>query len=239
MESLPANLLIFPLIGGYYITTRYERSKYIGQRKSTQAVLFDAVLVAIPLLAVSLGITTALTYMFPEAVFFLKEKLFPIKDEFFGTCLLSSIIAFVFVKTANAFLDETKSIFRAIEIVGNELEVLFLSSCRDSQLIQITLKSNKVYIGWVEVISKPTQNQFIRLLPLFSGYRDDKSKELEITTDYSKVYFDLLKRGKMNAIRQADVNLVINTAEILTASKFDFDYFEKFVLERKSDPVNN
>lgn len=234
MESLPVNLLLFPLMGGYYITTRLEPSKFIGQRKSSQAVFFDAVLTAIPLLFFSLVITTMSTYLFPDMVALLKDKVFPIKDDYFGTCFLSVVIAFTFVKISNWKTDEFDAICRAIEIVGNELEMLFLCSCRESQLIQITLTNNKVYIGWVEIIAKPSQDQYVRLLPFLSGYRSDQTKELSITTDYSLVYSDLISKGQIKAINQADVNLVIKTSEILSASKFDFDYFEKFEASKSS-----
>jgi hypothetical protein len=240
LESLPLNLLIFPLVGGYYITTRLESSKYISQRLGSQAILFNAILVSMPLLVVSLAITTAATNVFPSHVHWAKHSLFPIKQEFFGTCLLSIVISFVGTQICNRWIKESDAINSAIEQIGNELELLFSYSCNESQLIQITLKNDKVYIGWVKVLPKPSHCPYVQIIPLFSGYRDAQ-KELTITTDYSRVYSQMIQRGRMRALDDADVNLVLEVNEIISASKFDFDLFEAFSAQgggsnRRSNP---
>ncbi|MCX8490502.1 MAG: hypothetical protein ORN54_05495 [Cyclobacteriaceae bacterium] len=186
MEDLPINLLLFPLVGGYYITTRLEDSKFISQRLSAQAIVFNAVLVGMPLMAISLAITTVITYIFPTHVMWIRSTLFPIKDDFFGTCLLAILISFLYTKIRNHFIDETRAIYSAIEKSGSELELLVAYSFKESQLIQLSLRNDKVYIGWAEVLPKPSHCQYIQLIPLFSGYRDDK-KELIIVTNYSLV----------------------------------------------------
>ena len=91
----------------------------------------------------------------------------------------------------NSFIDESKAILTAVKRIGHELELLFAISVEESQLIQVTLKNDKAYVGWVEIIPKPNPTQYVKLIPLFSGYRDEK-KELKITTDYSLVYSDFI-----------------------------------------------
>jgi hypothetical protein len=226
-DSIPLNLLLFPLVGGYYMTTRIRHSKYIGQRLSSQAIIFNAVLNAVPLMIVSLASSTALTYYLNNIVEWIKKDLFPIKDEFFGTCLLSLIIAFLYTKIVNFRIDETEAIYDAIQEIGNELELLFADSCVYSFTIQVTLKNDKVYVGWVKVLPKPDQCPYIQLVPLLSGYRNN-SKEMIITTDYSPVYNDLIKKGKVKSVDEADMNLVLQVNEIISASRFDFDTFEAF-----------
>jgi hypothetical protein len=232
-DSLPINLLLFPLVGGYYITTRLEASKYIGQRLTSQALIFNAVLVAMPLLVASLIITTTLTAIFKTQVEWTKQNVFPIKDDYFGTCLLSLALAYGFTRFRNSRIDDTDAIYSAIQVIGNELELLFATSCVDSQLIQITLKNDKVYVGWVKVLPKPSQCPYVQLIPLFSGYRN-AAKELQITTDYSPIYSQLIKRGKITNLEDADVNLVVQVNEVISASKFDFDVFEAFVQAKKN-----
>src|SRR5262249_36146008 len=121
----------------------------------------------------------------------------------------------------------SEAIYNAIEEIGNELELLFASSCVFSETIQITLKNDKVYIGWVKVLPKPSQCPYVQLIPLLSGYRN-QSKELVITTDYSPVYAEMIKRGKITDLDDSDMNLVVQVNEIISASKFDFDIFESF-----------
>lgn len=219
-------------MGGYYITTRLEGAKFISQRLSSQAIFFNAVLIGIPLLIFSLGITTAATSILPTQVEWIKTNVFPLKDDYFGTCFLSVLLAFVFTKYRNWRIDEAEFIQKAIDEIGNELELLVSHSFKESKLIQLTLKNDKVYIGWAEVLPKPSHCQYIQLIPLFSGYRDEK-KELVITTDYSSVYSELIQKGKIRDIKQLKMNLVIMADEIITASKFDFEIFESFVEKKK------
>jgi hypothetical protein len=158
-------------------------------------------------------------------------KCLPIKDDFFGTCLLSVLISFFYTKIRNYYIDETKAIYQAIEKSGSELELLVAYSCSESKLIQLTLKNDKVYIGWAEVLPKPSHCPYIQLIPLFSGYRDEK-KELVIVTDYSLVYSELIQKGKIKDIQELKMNLVIQSNEIISASRFDFEIFESFVSKK-------
>lgn len=182
-------------------------------------------------MAISLIITSTLTYIFPTHVEWIRQSVFPIKDDFFGTCLLSVLISFFYTKIRNYYIDETKAIYQAIEKSGSELELLVAYSCSESKLIQLTLKNDKVYIGWAEVLPKPSHCPYIQLIPLFSGYRDEK-KELVIVTDYSLVYSELIQRGKIKDIQELKMNLVIQSNEIISASRFDFEIFESFVSKK-------
>jgi hypothetical protein len=214
------------LVGGYYVVTRLERFKYLNQRLSGQHIVFNAIIAGVPLLVISLLISGGLTYFFEDKVSWVKS-FFPIKDQYFGTCVLSFFLAVVGTGFSNRFIDETESIYRSIVRIGNELELLFAESCLYNELIQITLKSDKVYIGWVGVLPEPSQCLYIQLIPLLSGYRDDK-KELIITTDYSQVYSEYIRKGQIKNIDELEMNLVLPVNEIVSASRFDFDIFERF-----------
>lgn len=221
------NLLLFPLVGGYYIATRSERYKYLNQRLGSQAVLFNSIIIGIPLLLVCLVISVLMSYYFREWVTNIKTNWFPIQDQYFGTCALSFIVAILVTKIINIITAKSDAIESAIRHVGNELELLFSFSALESEPIQITLKNDKVYIGWVEILPQPSQCPYVRVIPLFSGYRD-VNKELKITTDYSRVYNEYLTRGMIKDVADLDVNVVIQVSEILTAGRFEFEIFEKF-----------
>lgn len=221
------NLLLFPLVGGYYIVTRSERYKYLNQRLGSQAVLFNSIIVGIPLLLVSLVTAAIASYYFKDQVAYIKNNYFPIQDEYFGTCALSFVLAVFTTWLINVFTAKSDAIAAAIDSVGNELELLFSYSAVESAPIQVTLKNDKVYIGWIEILPQPSQCPYIRLIPLFSGYRD-RRKELKITTDYSHVYNDFINRGMIRDIADLDVNVVIQVSEVLSAGRFEFEIFEKF-----------
>lgn len=227
MDSVLVNLLLFPLVGGYYITTRLEESKYIGQRRSSQTVLFNAIIVGIPLLVVSLVITTTITLLLPQWVDWIKVEIFPIQNKFLGTCFLSYILAIVGTKLRNKYINKTEAIYSAIGEVGNELEILLSESCKQGGLVMLSLKNDKVYVGWVEVYPEPSACPYIHIIPFLSGYRDEK-KEVQMTTTYHQVYYDLIRTGRIKQIKDSGVNLIIQSNEIISAGRFDFDIWESF-----------
>jgi small nuclear ribonucleoprotein (snRNP)-like protein len=229
---MPFNLLLFPLVGGYYLITHLERFRFLNHRLDSQTVLFNSTIVGIILLLISFLFCSTITWLFPGQVEYVKTNVFPIKESFFGTAVLSYFIGVAVSKVGNLFINEQKEIARAIDRIGNELELLFKFSCEKSEPILVTLKNDKVYIGWVELLPKPQppESTYIRLVPLLSGYRDSK-KSLHITTNYSQVYSDYIRQARITKIVDLQMNLVIQVSEIISATRFDAEMFEQFQAE--------
>jgi hypothetical protein len=57
----------------------------------------------------------------------------------------------------------------------------------------LTLRDGKVYVGYIEQLPpvRARKFEYIRILPLWSGYRDQATKEVFKTTDYTKAVLDL------------------------------------------------
>jgi len=223
---MPFNLLLFPLVGGFYIITRLEYYKYINQRQDRQTIFFNSVLIGIPLLLCSFIICTLFTALFGASIDVVKQY-FPIKDQYFGTAVVSFLLALTITWVSNKIINEEEAIATAMKKIGNELERLFLFSITHQQLIQLTLSDHKVYIGWAELLPEPKHSAFVRIIPALSGYRDDK-RILHITTRYTDVYSDYIKRGEIKSIDELEMGLVIKVEEILSATRFDIEVFEKF-----------
>lgn len=228
---MPFNLLLFPLVGGYFIITRCEHYKYINQRVDRQVLLFNSALVGIFLLLISFIICTVLTNVFREQTIYIKENFFPIQERYFGTSLVSFFIALPITYVSNWITRKATALGTAIDRIGNELELLFKLSCTEGQLIQITLKNDKVYVGWVELLPKP-QGPYVKIIPATSGYRDEK-KGLHLTINYTHVYSDYIRKGKIRDIGELQMSLIIKVEEILSASRFDFEIFERFEILKK------
>jgi hypothetical protein len=116
----------------------------------------------------------------------------------------------------------------AIDEIGNELEKLLKLSQEERTLVQITLKNEKVYVGICGRIPKPDRTTYFVLIPFLSGFRDPRTKIVEFTTDYLDVYASYIKEGVATGINDLEMNLVINTNEVLTISKFDIDMYDRF-----------
>lgn len=227
---MPFNLLLFPLLGGYYFLVTFEsRHKYTQLRFSDQKLLFNSAIAGIALLTISFLATSVMSYFFKDFVSWV-VKSSPIDIKYFWTSILSFLIACVSANILNLWrrTHRLQYIRQAIDAIGNELEVLLKKSFDEEILINITLKNNKFYIGWASALPIPSQSKFISIIPAYSGYRDEKTKELMFTTQYLEIYSTFIKEGKVKSINDLGVNQLINVNEMLSVSQFDPVIYERF-----------
>ena len=92
----------------------------------------------------------------------------------------------------------------------------------------ITLKNRKVYVGapLIEEIDRVARNEpgWIRIKPFASGYRDKDTHEVDLITDYFKVYLKI----KDSELKRAEFTLVIAVEDISTVRPFDPEVYLLF-----------
>lgn len=94
-------------------------------------------------------------------------------------------------------------------------------------LFVYTLKNNKVYVGFTEEIPPPHETNYLKIIPIVSGYRDSETKQITFTTEY---YNALDYYGKNpEKYNNFDMDIIIKQNEILTAGIFDSDIYEQFL----------
>ena len=154
---------------------------------------------------------------------------FPIKTPFIGTTFFSFLIAVLITEIGNLTFcrDPKRQIEKAIKVVGNELELLLRSSFKDAKLLEFTLDTDKFYIAWVKELPIPTVSNYIRVIPVFSGYRDVQ-KKLIFTTHYLDVYSEYVEEVKFQSLYELDVDLIITLDNLVTVSYFDIEMYERF-----------
>lgn len=114
--------------------------------------------------------------------------------------------------------------YKTISRQGNELEQFLLEAFILSKFVQLTLKNNKVYVGFVVELRGPKENNYVKILPVISGYRDSLNKILRFTTPY----FEAIKFFNKDKNSDAgDLRMIIKQNEILTASFFDPKIYHK------------
>ncbi len=100
-------------------------------------------------------------------------------------------------------------------------KILFESYINSSPLL-LTLGSRKVYVGTINSLGEPNESegmdQEISIIPLMSGYRSKETLEVKFTT-----YYDAIG---------ADLKIVIRQEQILSATLFSFEVYEKFNLDK-------
>ncbi|MCX2429766.1 MULTISPECIES: hypothetical protein [unclassified Pedobacter] len=223
---MPFNLLLFPLVGGYYILIRFRYLRYIQYRLESQRVLLNSAIAGIMLLAVCFLLRTLFIAIFPETVAYL-STLLPIRTPYFGTTSMSLFVAVGATEFANLFINRLDAIKKAIFTSGNEFELLLSSSFFDAHLLQFTMDSGKFYIGWVKELPKPFTTSYIRITPAFSGYRNN-DKELVFTTQYLTVYASYIEDGSVANTNELKTDLVLKADKINSVSFFDMDMYNRF-----------
>jgi hypothetical protein len=100
----------------------------------------------------------------------------------------------------------------------------------ETRHVSVTLKNGKVYVGFVVRAFDPAYDRkYIVMLPTVSGYRREDTHELRFTTDYTRVYQELMEEDESLLVRGVeDFQLVIPVAEVLSANLFDPDIYRRF-----------
>ena len=223
---MPFNLLIFPLVGGYYILIRLEYLRYIQYRLESQRILLNSAFAGIILLVACFILRAIAKMIFPEFIETIGAQM-PVRIPYFGTTSFTLLAAVAFTEIANLFFDRKKAIKKSLEKVGNELELMLSSSFFDAHLLQFTMDNGKVYIGWVKELPKPFTTNYIRITPAFSGFRNE-NKELVFTTQYLTVYASYIADGSVTNQNELKTDLVLKVDKINSASFFDMEMYKRF-----------
>lgn len=239
---MPWNLLILPLVAGYYLLTRSYFFKFKQQRLEQQRLVFESIILGVILSLSAYGLRIFIeSFSFgSDLIFFLYKKIpSSIRSPLVGTSLATLFLAFA-IHFANLFLLKWREYFvrNAIKSVGNEFERIVASGSK-KQLLQFTLSNGKFYIAWAKELPIPTISNYVRLLPAFSGYRTEDTQELIFTTQYLTVYADYIKQGKVKCVEELNVDFVISRDKIVSVSLFDLEMYERFNLLKLSTQDNN
>ncbi len=225
---MPFNLLLLPLVGGYYLLVTSRFTKYIHQRIDRQRLIFNSVLVGIALIFLSVVITQTVGYLLPAWTEGIKQAV-PLQLPYTGTAVLSLLFGIVLPHLSNLFIDKTRALSRSIKLTGDELEQLIDGAFLDASLVSFTMKNGKVYVGWPVSLPRPSRDSYLSVLPLFSGYRNAE-QDITFTTEYWDVYQQRQEEGEENMYR--GFLLVLATGEIVSASLFDLGVYDRFNLTK-------
>lgn len=226
---MPFNLLIFPLAGGYYILANCIFYKYTFQRAEGEKLVLKSIITGIILILVTFIFRGLFEFFFPKPIIFLYQH-FPIHFPYLGTTLMSFVFAVIYTKVVNYIGFDISELYvrRAIQQEGTELEILLMNIYVNRNFVQITLNNDKVYIGFVHTLPMPRRALYVVLIPVYSGFRDSNTKKLNITTNYFSVYESYVADETISNTSELNVMLTINISEILTASIFDIDMYNRF-----------
>lgn len=231
---MPYNIFLLPLAAGYLILLKFVLFKYKYQRLSSQRLLFSSIVAAVFAISITFLLRSLVSIAFPNLIPALHKNLYTFFNigevRYFWTSVTCFISVLVLIYISNWFIIKTKGkayiLIKAITQEGDEIEQLFKDSALTGELMQITLKNDKVYIGFTDIIPEPKKTNYLKITPVLSGYRNPVNKKLKITTKYFEVLEIYLSDCPQFDIY--DIDISIKQDEILTANIYDQNVFDMF-----------
>lgn len=232
---MPDSLWLLPILGGYYFITRFVYKKYKYARLETQRLIFDSIIAGVLTFLIVYVLRTIFTLFFTGYIENIYRLLYlmPIEEKpFLWTFLFGFLLTVLTVKILNWILREMKyfgwntPVEKAVDNFGDEIEQLFKKSAKEENLIQITLKNNKVYVGFVDYIPPPKESNYLKIIPVISGYRNSETKIIKFTTNY----YAALEIYQSNDEKQGsfEMDITLKQDEIFTANVFDYEVYNSF-----------
>lgn len=119
---------------------------------------------------------------------------------------------------------------RLLELcVGNDLETLLLKASSPSlPLVMVTLGTRRCYVGMIpEAHVDKTKLEYIGLIPIYSGYRNEEALELSLTISYERHYEEAGFYSEDADLSALDnFKVVIPISSVVSASFFSEDAFD-------------
>jgi hypothetical protein len=211
---LPLSVLTLALLGGFIFVsslnwTRYNALRSEGYRLALTSAVFGVVFLFVATVLSAI----ALTFCWGEAISDAWHWLVPLKHS--GKAAMAFLFGAVLWWPLNWLgeqrrwprfrsLSDEASVDREVEKKRNPLEVIFHQALRArDQLVSVTVKSGKVYIGKVTTTFNPAFGmQAVKLSLSRSGHRDKDTQEMKIDIDYDKAQWASVKEAVRNRVRE-------------------------------------
>lgn len=218
-------LFLIPTLGGYWLLTHWNYTRFRAVRDSGYQVLFKSAFAgAILFVAAYVGVALLNHYLpWTET-----EWAAQVPVEYSDAAVLSVLLGVLFPKAVNRFYPALKAAEAAAEKDGNLIELLIMRSMSEQRaverrIIELTLRSGKSYIGFGHRNDvEDYEDADVSLVPVASGYRRKDTQELQITTNYARVMLE------SEDVDFSDFRIVIPMSEIISARTFIPEAYKRF-----------
>ena len=233
--------VLIPALSGYvYLRTSYKFRSQIN-RESGYHVLFRSALIGIFSYPVAYLIAWFLSSYLPNNLVtyfqFLTdwisiESIPSIYFQFF-TGWISIGLCWGVARVRNRRSDKEEVEAEVAAEMGDFLSLLMRDCNKSDQMMEITLKNRKVYVG-IPISSpgpKLSTDQFIRILPFMSGYRDKETLKPHYDTHYDWISQPSDEKYLRNVLglESGDFAVTIARKEIVSARLFNDEVHTRFL----------
>lgn len=201
------------LVGGFYFVIRcqllYLISLQLGQ---AIAVLLSALFACLFAMLSRLVVSTLALTPWQSALQGFSAMLWP--SPYGGTALGAFALALLTAELTAHYLKTQRVTRWVIKNFAGDMVKLLYESMLQLKPVSLTLDTRKFYIGFVqEIPSLDPSKAFVRLLPMLSGYREEKALTFQFTTPYNAAL--------EQAADKNDFVIVIPLQAIKSANLFD------------------
>lgn len=215
--------LLVPAIGGYWFLTHLHYTRYRAARDSGYHLLFRSAFVGVFLFVCAQGVILGLDKFLPAVSSWWQPY---VPAPYSDAAILSVLLGFVLPWVGNRFFNEERAAQKVAQDSGDFVELLIVDAIESQQLVEVSLQSGKSYIGLALASGIGQDNDAdIVIVPVASGYRDQKTRELEITTYYSPVIDEVLEKWDLS---YRDFRIVIPMSQIVSVRLFFPEAYEIF-----------
>ena len=132
--------------------------------------------------------------------------------------ILAMVLGILLPRPLNLFFDAELHARRAAIDRGNQLFLVVRESIFNIELIEVSMANKKVYIGFPAMGMK-LDDEYVKIVPYASGYRDVETKVLKITSKYHEIDYRIPEKKKLF------VNILVD--EIILVRIFYPEVFSK------------
>ena len=207
--------LLVPVLSGYLLLSYSPLTHYWLLRQSGYHLFLQSTLVGAGLVVLARLIVTLVRDAHPaiDTLQLMWADFLPFEHS--GTASLTVLLAAVAFVVANNLVDPHKAARRVAYNGGDLIEWLLQGSIDDGGLVELSMRNGISYVGFPQESGIGARDKCeIPLIPLASGYRQEETGRLILTTSYSEV----LLAGQTPADK---LQVVIPVSEVISARHFD------------------
>ncbi len=223
---MPWNLVILPLLGGYLFVHVCTVFRYRSQRFESERLLLHSASCGV-VLAFLARLLTFFVYRVPIGRVLSADlnAIAPSNDlPYLGTALAALALGWAGAHSVNAVVSKIgDKAFKlwTVERYDNGLIRLLHEAMYGPYPLSVTLTSRKVYIGYIfEAPMASPHDQYLTMMLLLSGYREEKTLALCQTVNYAQ-------RTNTEAEPPVFFLVTFSVDQILTANRFDLAVYEQ------------
>ena len=211
--------LLLPAVGGYWLLTRWNLTRYRTVRDSGHHLLLRVAGAGFLLLLIAHVSWSLLEWMFAD--FSIPDLAAVVGDlpqlPASNEVLLSLVLGILAPVPLNLIFRADRYARRAAHHYGRHVELTLDRALQEQSLAEVSLRNRRTYVGLVveSGVATPTATDAV-LLPLYSGRRDPVTLRLIIDTDYRPELRSYLLQDMSLRMGGSDLTIAIPLNEIAT-----------------------